>query len=89
MRYNIGGSEKKFRQIARMMELPVQDGEAVVERLFALNRELGLPTRLRDAGVRKEHIETLADLAFADFCHPNNPKPVSREDFKQLYEEAL
>jgi alcohol dehydrogenase class IV len=89
MRYNIGGSEKKFRQIARRMELPVEDGEAVVERLFALNGELGLPTRLRDAGVRKEHIETLADLAFADFCHPNNPKPVSREDFKQLYEEAL
>jgi alcohol dehydrogenase class IV len=89
MRYNIGGSEKKFRQIARVMELPVEDGEAVVERLFALNRELGLPTRLRDAGVKKEHIETLADLAFADFCHPNNPKPVSREDFKKLYEEAL
>jgi len=89
MRYNIGGSEKKFRQIARMMELPVEDGEAVVERLFALNRELGLPTRLRDAGVRQEHVETLADLAFADFCHPNNPKPVSREDFKKLYEEAL
>ena len=89
MRYNIGGSEKKFRQIARIMELPLEDGEAVVERLFALNEELGLPTRLRDAGVRQEHIETLADLAFADFCHPNNPKPVSREDFKQLYEEAL
>ena len=89
MRYNIGGSEKKFRQIARMMELSVEDGEAVVERLFALNGELGLPTRLRDAGVRQEHIETLADLAFADFCHPNNPKPVSREDFKKLYEEAL
>ena len=89
MRYNIGGSEKKFRQIARMMELPVEDGEAVVERLFTLNGELGLPTRLRDAGVRQEHIETLADLAFADFCHPNNPKPVSREDFKKLYEEAL
>jgi alcohol dehydrogenase class IV len=108
MRYNIGGSEKKFRQIARVMELSWEPsgakvpnkggrgttpdrspGEVVVERLFALNRELGLPTRLRDAGVKKEHIETLADLAFADFCHPNNPKPVSREDFKKLYEEAL
>ena len=89
MRFNIGGSEEKFRRIARMMELPVEDGEAVVERLFALNGELGLPTRLRDAGVRQEHIETLADLAFADFCHPNNPKPVSRDDFKKLYEEAL
>jgi alcohol dehydrogenase class IV len=89
MRFNIGGSEEKFRRIARVMELKEEDGEAVVERLFALNRELGLPVRLRDAGVKAEHIETLADLAFADFCHPNNPKPVSREDFRKLYIEAL
>jgi alcohol dehydrogenase class IV len=89
MRYNIGGSEEKFRRIARVMELGEESGEAVVERLFELNRELGLPTRLRDAGVKEEHLDTLADLAFADFCHPNNPKPVSRADFRKLYEEGL
>ena len=89
MRWNISGSEDKFRKIARAMGLEQENGEAVVERLFALNGELGLPVRLRDAGVREEHIETLADLAIADFAHPNNPKPVSREDFKFLYTEAL
>jgi alcohol dehydrogenase class IV len=51
----------------------------VVERLFAFNVELGLPTRgCGEIGVKDEHIETLADLAHADFAHPNNPKPVSR-----------
>jgi alcohol dehydrogenase class IV len=89
MRFNIAGFEDKFRKIARTMELKEETGEAVVDRLFALNRELNLPVRLRDTGVKQEHIETLADLAFADFCHPNNPKPVSREDFKKLYTEAL
>ncbi|HWK03989.1 MAG TPA: iron-containing alcohol dehydrogenase [Puia sp.] len=89
MRYNIAGFEDKFRAIAHTMELKEETGEAVVERLFALNRELNLPLRLRDAGVKEAHIETLSDLAFADFCHPNNPKPVSREDFKKLYTEAL
>jgi len=89
MRFNVAGSEDKFRQIARAMELRDESGEGVVEQLFALNKELGLPVRLGDVGVKQEHIETLADLAFADFCHPNNPKPVSREDFKKLYTEAL
>lgn len=89
MRYNITGSEKKFRTIARTMELPKETGDAVVERLFELNRQLNLPLRLRDIGVKEEHLETLSDLAFADFCHPNNPRPVSREDFKKLYSEAL
>jgi alcohol dehydrogenase class IV len=89
MRFNIRGSEEKFRQIARVMELRNEDGEAVVERLFDLNKELGLPLRLRDAGVKEEHIGTLSDLAFADFCHPNNPRPVTRADFEGLYREAL
>ena len=71
------------------MELKEENGEAVVERLFALNKELNLPVRLRDVGVKEEHLETLADLAFADFAHPNNPKPVSREDFLKLYREGL
>jgi alcohol dehydrogenase class IV len=89
MRFNIGGSEEKFRRIAQVMGLNRHDGDAVVERLFAFNKEVGLPVRLRDIGVREDHIETLADLAFADFAHPNNPKPVGREDFKKLYKEAL
>jgi len=89
MRFNVPGFEDKFRQIARVMDMKDESGEAVVEKLFALNKELGLPVRLRDVGVKEEHIETLSDLALADFCHPNNPKPVNREDFKKLYQEAL
>jgi len=64
-------------------------GEAVVERLFELNNWLGLPVKLKDVGVREEHLAPLADLAIADFAHPNNPKPVSRDDFFKLYREAL
>jgi alcohol dehydrogenase class IV len=60
-----------------------------VDYLFDLNDRLGIPKKLSGIGVKLEHLDTLADLAFADFAHPNNPKPVSREDFKLLYETAL
>jgi alcohol dehydrogenase class IV len=89
MRFNIGGFEEKFRKIARTMELQEESGEAVVSYLFDLNKKLNLPTRLSEIGVKPEHLETLADLAIADFCHPNNPKPVTREDFRRIYQEAL
>ncbi|HTN06013.1 iron-containing alcohol dehydrogenase [Agriterribacter sp.] len=89
MQFNIAGFEDKFRRIARTLELPNETGEAVVQYLFDLNTKIKIPHHLRDIGVKEEHIETLADLAFADFAHPNNPKPVSREDFKQLYLKAL
>lgn len=89
MRFNYPGFEPAFRRMCRTMEINGDTGEAMIEHLFALNQSIGLPVRLSAIGVKAEHIETLADLAFADFCHPNNPKPVSREDFKQLYLSAL
>jgi alcohol dehydrogenase class IV len=64
-------------------------GDKFVDYLFDLNKQLLLPSKLGAIGVTEGHIETLADLAEADFCHPNNPKPVSREDFKKIYQEAL
>ncbi|MBC6112246.1 iron-containing alcohol dehydrogenase [Pedobacter fastidiosus] len=89
MQFNISGFEDRFRKIARTLELKDETGEAVVKYLFDLNSKINIPHKLSDIGVKNEHIETLADLAFADFAHPNNPKPVSRENFKQLYLTAL
>jgi len=89
MQFNIEGFEHKFRRIARTLELKEETGEAVVNYLFDLNANINIPQKLRDLQVQEKHIDTLADLAFADFAHPNNPKPVSREDFRNLYNKAL
>jgi alcohol dehydrogenase class IV len=89
MRFNIEGFEDKFARIARTLELSEYTGEAVIQYLFDLNTKVGIPHKLRDINVKEEHLDTLADLAFADFAHPNNPKPVSRNDFRKLYGEAL
>jgi alcohol dehydrogenase class IV len=89
MEFNIDGFEYKFKQIARALELKDETGKAVVKYLFELNSRINIPHHLREIGVREEHIETLSDLAIADFAHPNNPKPVSREDFRNLYSKAL
>ena len=89
MEFNIAGFEDKFKRIARTLELKEETGEAVVKYLFEMNEKIKIPHRLRDIGVKQENIETLSDLAIADFAHPNNPKPVTREDFRQLYTKAL
>jgi len=89
MEFNTKGFEHKFKRIAQALELKEETGGAVVQYLFDLNAKINIPHKLRDIGVKQEHIETLADLAIADFAHPNNPKPVNREDFRQLYSKAL
>ncbi|MFY8011354.1 MAG: iron-containing alcohol dehydrogenase [Saprospiraceae bacterium] len=89
MEFNVPACEEKFRRIARTLELKEENGAAVVQWLKELNEKLGIPGKLSDIGVKEEHIDTLADLAFADFAHPNNPIPVSRDDFKHLYTKAF
>ncbi len=89
MEFNISGFEDRFATMAQAMRLKETTGEAVVQTLFALNEKTGLPTRLSAEGVKEEHLATLAALAEADFAHPNNPKPVRREDFEQMYQRAL
>lgn len=89
MKFNISGFEDKFKRIARTLELKDETGNGVVNYLFELNSKVNIPHKLSAIGVKEEHLETLADLAFADFAHPNNPKPVSRADFRALYGEAL
>lgn len=87
MKFNYEGCEEKFEKMAAA--LGAKSGKDLPEFLFELNDKVGIPRKLSDIGVKEEHLEPLADLAIADFAHPNNPKPCSREDFLKLYKEAL
>ena len=89
MEFNVPVCEEKFRKIARTLEIADESGAGVVNYLHELNAKVNIPHTLSEIGVREEHIESLSDLALADFAHPNNPKPVTREDFKTLYQKAL
>jgi alcohol dehydrogenase class IV len=89
MRFNIAGFEDRFARMAQALGLKSELGESVVQYLFDLNSKVGIPHRLREIQVKEAHLDTLSALAFADFAHPNNPKPVSQSDFRALYQEAL
>ncbi|MCP9767815.1 iron-containing alcohol dehydrogenase [Lacihabitans sp. LS3-19] len=89
MKFNLAGNEARFTRMAQSFDLNDTSPESVIKHLFELNSDINIPHKLSAVGVKPKHIETLAELALADFAHPNNPKPVSREDFKNLYLEAL
>lgn len=89
MEFNAEGFEDKFERMAQAMHLKSTQSNDVIHYLNVLNEKIGIPSKLSDARVRPEHIDTLASLAYADFAHPNNPKPVTEADFKQLYLKAI
>jgi len=89
MEFNYAGCEERFDTMGTTMGLGLGCGGEIPNYLFELNDRLGLPKELGALGVKEDHLEELSDLALADFCHPNNPKPVSRQDFLNIYKKAL
>lgn len=54
-----------------------------------LRRRVALPDGLAAAGVPVDRLERLADLAFEDPCHRENPRPCTRDDLLALYRASL
>lgn len=87
--FNYEGFEDRYEQMGLMIGLKQGEGKGFIKYVNGLNENLGLPSKLSSIGVKEDHIDTLASLAIADFCHPNNPKPVTEADFKTIYKAAL
>lgn len=60
-----------------------------VDRIRALAREVGVPARLRDAGVREGDLPLVGRRAFEDASHATNPRPCSEADLAALARAAL
>jgi len=61
---------------------PKERIEALAQRISTLVRDMDLPQRLRDAGIREADLPRLAQLAFQNKTVQNNPKPIT--DVTQL-----
>ncbi len=59
-----------------------------VERVRKLNAEIGIPARLRDAGVKEQDLERIADKAFQDASHRGNPRECTQEDLLAMIRES-
>jgi len=51
--------------------------------------DISLDSKLREHGVKPEHLDALVAQAVDDPCHKTNAVPVTAEDFRQLYIEVL
>ncbi len=69
--------------------VPDETVERVADALAALFADIGLPKRLREAGVTRALLAPMAGLAIQDGCHLSNPRNVTRQDMLALYEAAL
>jgi len=91
MDYNVIAAPERFAEIAREMGeridgLPTMTAaRKSVDAVRSLSADLGIPTA-REVGVRDEDLQMLAERAQRNLGTPDNPRVMSVDAFRQLYE---
>ena len=89
MEFNKSVSGPRMKTIADSIGLQNATADGFIAWLRELNQKIGIPANLKSLNVNATHLEKLADLAIKDPCHGSNEKPVTRQDFFNLYQEAV
>ena len=96
MRFNTVGNEDKFRDIALAMGLDVasrsaaQAASAMIDALFALNRDLEIPSDLKRWDITEADLETLVEgAAKVTRLLDNNPRPMGKADIHEIYAQLI
>ena len=94
MRFNLPAVPERLADLSAALGvhtggLPADAAERAIRAIEKLNAEIGIPARLRDAGVREEMIPIMVPLAMQDGCRLLNPRPTSMQDMEALYRAAL
>lgn len=86
LKWNEPVNGERQKQIAEALGRPDISASEAVRELIA---DLGLPGRLRDAGVTREQLPQVAEAAMHDFWIGTNPRPIrGKDDVMELLEAA-
>jgi alcohol dehydrogenase len=93
--FNIPACAHKLKKVARAMGVGVlemsdtQGANAAISAIKALSKSVGIPSGLRELGVKEDDFEEMAKNALADVCTGGNPREVTIEDTIAIYKAAM
>jgi alcohol dehydrogenase class IV len=91
--FNRSVVEERLATIAKKLGVKAADDESLAFEcsgaVRALRHKIGLPGSLNEAGIPESGLPALADLAFEDPCHHENPRECSRDDLLKLYQASF
>ena len=92
--YNLIGNMNRFKDIAEAMGVQVEGisvscaAEKAIDAIKKLNRQLGIPSNLKELGVKEEDFGIMADNAKKDVCQLTNPRTATKEQVIEIYRQA-
>ncbi len=95
MEFNMPACLDKYPEIAKAMGVDTsgmskkEAAQAAVDAVRDLAVKVGIPQHLSELGISSADIPALAEQAISDVCTPGNPREVTLDDIKALYEKVL
>ncbi len=89
LKHNAQIAADRFKALAMTAGLQDPSANGFYKWLTQLKKDCAIPANLKEAGVGKDKLDRLVQVAFEDSCHQNNPCPVSKDDFRRIFTEAL
>ncbi|MGN0607059.1 MAG: lactaldehyde reductase [Oscillospiraceae bacterium] len=95
MEYNAEYTGDKFKYIAQAMGVDTTGMDesayrkAAVDAVKKLSKDIGIPEKLHEIGVKEEDLPALAQSAFDDVCTGGNPRPCTVESILEIYKKAF
>ena len=87
MAWNLDAVPEKFDELAHVVG--VAGGPAFVVWLKTIKQQIGIAATLSVAGVKREQVPHMVEIATADICHQTNPRPCVAADFERLFAKAM
>jgi alcohol dehydrogenase class IV len=88
MQFNLEAVPDKLALLATLVGAG-STGETFVTWLKDLNAQIGIPPNLAKAGVQPDRLDELVAIAYADGCHPLNPRTCTPDDIRAIYTSAF
>lgn len=91
MEYNAEYTGEKFKYIAEAMDVDTtgmsqaEYRAAAVNAVKQLSKDVGIPEKLHEIGVKEEDLQALSESAFADVCTGGNPRPCTVESLSLIH----
>ena len=89
MAYNKEAVATRLGDLGAAVGAATPGADGFLKWLDELKVTIGIPRSLDAAGVPKDRLDRLVEIATTDVCHSNNPRPVSAADFRTLFSRAF
>ncbi|CEH34990.1 iron-containing alcohol dehydrogenase [Romboutsia lituseburensis] len=93
-KYNVISNPQKFADIAEFMGeniagLSVHEAaEKAIDAMFRLSKDIGIPTSLKEMGIKEEDFEYMAEMALKDGNAFSNPRKGNEKDIVNIFKSA-